>query len=168
MIVPFTTPDPVGVAVALMVQLSPAPKVAGLIGQLCVSPNGEVATIDDIVTAVPPLFVKVIEVAEVVVPTSTDPKFTVCGARVIAAGSVPVPVSVASVGEFGEFEATARFADCVPEVVGLKNTVIAQVPAGAIVAEQLLLCENDELFVPFKLTTIDDSVTFPVLVTVKA
>lgn len=125
---PFTVPVVEGVAVTPIRQFPPAANVAG---QPFVRANGDAVVTELIVAAVPPLFTTVMLVEAVVVPTSTLLKLIVCGPSVIVAGVAPVPVSAASFGVAGSFEAMDRFAVCVPAATGLKNRVMVQLAEGA-------------------------------------
>ena len=121
--VPFTVPVAVGCAVTVIWQFPPA---ATEEPQVFVWAKGVAVVIEVMVAGVPPLLLRVMMVPAEVTPTTTLPKFTVCGPSVITAGSKPVPVNAASLGDAGSFDAIERLADCEPEVVGLKKTVIVQ------------------------------------------
>ena len=83
-----------------------------------------------------------------------------------ALGTVPVPVSATDCGDPEALSEAERVALYAPAAVGVNVTEIAQVPAGAIAAEQVFDCAKFDAFVPAKLTVLTVRGAVPELRTV--
>src|SRR5205823_4203778 len=94
--VPVRAPEAVGVKVTLIVQLAPAAKVAGLVGQalapVLVAVKSPEAAKELIVKAAVPVLVSVTVIGALVVASSWLPKSRLMGANPTA-GAVPFPLS---------------------------------------------------------------------------
>src|SRR5207247_2510692 len=129
--------EAVGVKVTLMVQVPPAAKVAGLMGQalapVLVAAKSPEAANELIVKAAAPVFVSVTVIAALVVASSWLPKSRLVGANPTP-GAVPFPLSVMICGLPPASSAfpTRRSSDL--EAVGVKVTLMVQVPPAAKVA----------------------------------
>src|SRR2546429_64479 len=95
--VPVRAPEAVGVKVTLMVQVPPAAKVAGLVGQalapVLVAAKSPEGANELIVKAAAPVFVSVTVIGALVVASSWLPKSRLVGANPTP-GAVPFPLSV--------------------------------------------------------------------------
>src|SRR5579863_8198268 len=111
---------------------------------------------------VPPL-VRVAIMAALVLPTATLPKFKVVGASFT---NVPVPVSETVCGLPAALSATDTLAVRVPELAGLKVTLMVQLAPAATEVPQVLVSEKSELLVPVMLIDVMLTALFPSLVRV--
>lgn len=119
---PFRTPEAVGAKVTLNVQLAPT---ATLLPQLLVSAKSPVTETLVIVSAAAPVLLKVIDFAELVVPTVVLAKFNNEGFNVTdgeAVVVVPLPVRVILWGLPEAVSVTLTSPVRVPAAVGVKVT----------------------------------------------
>src|SRR5207302_1436876 len=134
---PVRAPEAVGVKVTLMVQVPPAAKVAGLVGQalapILVAAKSPEGANELIVKAPAPVFVSVTVIGAVVVASSWLPKARLVGANPTP-GAVPFPLSVMICG----LPPSLSVSDSVPvratHSVRVALTMLVQVPPAAKVA----------------------------------
>ena len=129
-------PAAVGVKVTEMVQLAPAARVLGLVGQVFVWPKSAalvpVSPIELIVSGAVPELVKVTFCAALEVPTACWPKPRLVGESVTAgAVATPVPASVTECGVPGALSLMLTEAVRAPAALGVKVTEIVQLFPGA-------------------------------------
>lgn len=161
-----------GVNVTAMVQLDPAASVDDPDGQVLVWAKSAafvpLRLILVMVSAAVPLLVRVIVWAPLVVPTFWLPKFTLLGLSVTAgAGAVvAVPESATVCGLPGASSLMLMLAVRVPAAVGVKVTLIVQLPEAATVAPQVVVRAKSPALVPLTATPLMLRVALPVLVSV--
>src|SRR5437016_2990337 len=135
--VPVRAPEAVGVKVTLMVQFAPAAKVAGLVGQalapVLVAAKSPEGANELIVKAAVPVFVSVTVIGVLVVASGWLPKPRLVGANPTP-GAVPFPLIVLRCALPTLFPYTTLFRSRAPEAVGVKVTLMVQVPPAAKVA----------------------------------
>src|SRR5207249_1756977 len=135
--VPVRAPKAVGVKVTLMVQFAPAAKVAGLVGQalapVLVAAKSPEAANELIVKAAVPVFVSVTVIGVLVVASGWLPKPRLVGANPTP-GAVPFPLSVMICGLPPASSASDSVPVRAPKAVGVKVTLMVQVPPAAKVA----------------------------------
>src|SRR5206468_1500818 len=135
--VPVRAPEAVGVKVTLMVQFAPAAKVAGLVGQalapVLVAAKSLEAANELIVKAAAPVFVSVTVIGALVVASSWLPKSRLVGANPTP-GAVPFPLRENICGLPPASSASDSVPVRAPEAVGVKVTLMVQVPPAAKVA----------------------------------
>ncbi len=85
-----------------------------------------------------------------------------CGVAVL----LPVPVKAIACGLFAALSAMLMDAVRAPVAVGLKVTLMVQVPAARTEAPQVLVCVNSALLVPVTVKPVMVKVALPVLVRV--
>ncbi len=102
-----------------------------------------------IVTAPAPVLASVIDWAVLVVPTGRLPNERDVGVR-LTDSAVPVPERLAVCGLFVALSVTVKVAVRVPEVAGVKVTLMVQLAPAARLVPQLLLCAKLLLFVPLR------------------
>ena len=135
LIEPVCVPVAVGVKVTLIEQVPAAARVAGLIGQVLVWPYWALAVMLVMVRAAVPQLVRVTDCGALVVFTVWLVKVKPVGDNETAgAGVVPVPDSVMDCGLPAALSVIEIEPVCVPVAVGVKVTLIEQVPAAASVA----------------------------------
>jgi hypothetical protein len=120
-----------------------------------------VSVIEESVSVAPPGFDTVVEIAEEVVETSSFPKDSEVGLKLIPAVPVPIPLSGAVCGEPAALSVMVKVPTLAPMVVGVKVTFTVQVPEGTTVV-QLLVCEKSPEMEIFEMIRFPD----PVFVTV--
>src|SRR5207249_3387623 len=129
--VPVRAPEAVGVKVTLMVQVPPAAKVAGLVGQalapVLVAAKSPEGANELIVKAAAPVFVSVTVIGALVVASSWLPKSRLVGANPTP-GAVPFPLSVMICGLPPALSVSDSVPVRAPEAVGVKVTLMVQVP----------------------------------------
>src|SRR5438034_535273 len=135
--VPVRAPEAVGVKVTLMVQFAPAAKVAGLVGQalalVLVAAKSPEAANELIVKAAVPVFVSVTVIGALVVASGWLPKSRLVGANPTP-GAVPFPLRENICGLPPASSASDSVPVRAPEAVGVKVTLMVQVPPAAKVA----------------------------------
>src|SRR5438105_592416 len=135
--VPVRAPEAVGVKVTLMVQFPPAAKVAGFMGQelapVLVAAKSPEAANELIVKAAAPVFVSVSVIGALVVASSRFSP-TRRSSDLPTTGAVPFPLSIMICGLPPALSATDSVPVRAPEAVGVKVTLIVQVPLAAKVA----------------------------------
>src|SRR5206468_233151 len=135
--VPVPAPEAVGVTVTLMVQVPPAAKVAGLVGQalapVLVAAKSPEAANELIVKAAVPVFVSVTVIAVLVVASSWLPKPRLVGANPTP-GAVPFPLRENICGLPPASSASDSVPVRAPEAVGVKVTLMVQFAPAAKVA----------------------------------
>jgi hypothetical protein len=100
------------------------------------------------VSAVPPVLVRVMFWGELSVFRAWLPKVRLDGERLTAGMLTPVPVRTAGTGDTaGEVKLTFTVPVKVPVAAGVKVALIVQVPLGATVV-QLLVWEKSAAFAP--------------------
>src|SRR5438874_240712 len=126
-----------GVKVTLIEQLTPAAKVAGLVGQalapVLVAAKSPEAAKEVIVKAAVPVLVSVTVTDALMVASSWLPKPRLVGANPTA-GAVPFPLSATVCGLPPALSVTDSVPVRAPEVVGVKVTLIEQLAPAAKVA----------------------------------
>lgn len=141
-------PLAVGLKVTLIVQLAPAVKVLPQLFVWAKSPLLEpVIPIPPMVSAAVPVLLSVTVCGALVERTATLPKFRLVGDNAAEATS-PVPVRAAVWGLPEALSLTESVALRVPPAVGVKVTLIVQLPPAATDEPQLLVWEKSPLFVP--------------------
>ena len=131
-------PADVGVKVTLIAQL---PGAAILAPQLFVVPKLAEATIPDMINGALPVFARVTVWAALVVPTAWEVvNVTVAGERVAIGAVLPTPFSEMTCGLFPALSTKVTEPDALPAVVGVKVTVIEQIPPAGRDAPQVLVC----------------------------
>lgn len=161
-------PVAVGLNVTLMVQFAPA---ATELPQLLVCEKSpalvpEIAMLEICSVAVPE-FVRVSDLV-LEVPTLVLAKFKLVADR-LTAGAVPVPVKGRLWGLPGALSLTLTDAVRVPVAVGVKVTLIVQVPPVARVEGlmgQLVVCAKSPLFAPVTEMPVMVNAAVPLLVSV--
>src|SRR5256884_448838 len=127
--VPVRAPEAVGVKVTLMVQVPPAAKVAGLVGQalapVLVAAKSPEGANELIVKAAAPVFVSVTVIGALVVASSWLPKSRLVGANPTP-GAVPFPLSVMICGLPPALSVSDSVPVRAPEAVGVKDTLMAR------------------------------------------
>src|SRR5213082_95648 len=135
--VPVRAPKAVGVKVTLIEQLTPAAKVAGLVGQalapVLVAAKSPEAAKEVIVKAAVPVLVSVTVTDALMVASGWLPKPRLVGANPTA-GAVPFPLSATVCGLPPALSVTDSVPVRAPEVVGVKVTLIEQLAPAAKVA----------------------------------
>src|SRR5438034_966192 len=135
--VPVRAPEAVGVKVTLMVQFAPAAKVAGLVGQalapVLVAAKSPEAANELIVKAAVPVFVSVTVIGALVVASGCPPRRTPDLANPTP-GAVPFPLRENICGLPPASSASDSVPVRAPEAVGVKVTLMVQVPPAAKVA----------------------------------
>ncbi len=136
----LSAPFSCGVKTTFTVQVPPAAKVDGLMGQLLVS--------EKLVTREPVIFRLAIEIAVVPLLVTVTvcgglevfsvmvPKLRLAGERLT---TVPVPVSATFCGLLGALSATFTVPVRVPALVGVKTTLMVQFAAATKLAGQLFV-----------------------------
>jgi hypothetical protein len=159
-----TYPVEVGVKVTLIVQKDPAgtdvPQLLVCENRLGVPPVSVMLVMGSVAL---PVFVTVMGLAALVVPTVTLPKETDVGDTV--KGSEPVPVRVADCVTVCAVTFSVAFMP--PAAFGVNTTFMVQVPPEGMELAQVFVCENWLAPVPVKLMLGGGSVP-PLLVTVTA
>src|SRR5207302_1103561 len=129
--VPVRAPDAVRVEVTLMVQVPPAAKVAGRVGQalapVLVAAKSLEAANELIVKAAAPVFVSVTVIGALVVASSWLPKSRLVGANPTP-GAVPFPLRENICGLPPASSASDSVPVRAPEAVGVKVTLMVQFP----------------------------------------
>lgn len=164
-------PVAVGAKLTEMVQLAPAPRLAGHVLVWVKSPGlVPLRAMLLIARAVLPVFVRVTPCAALVVPTSCEPKLSLDGARLTAGASgTPLPDRLTLCGLPVALSATCTEAVRVPAAVGLKVTEIVQLAFTASVAGewgQLSVSPKSELLAPDTEMPVIDRGAVPELVKV--
>lgn len=140
---PLRAPLAVGVKVTLMVHEALAFKE---LPQLLVCANGAPAAIEVMVRVPLPLLVRVTTCTDDVPPMGSGPNTKLVGES-NAVAVVPVPVSVAGIGDTAEVNITFTVAFRTPAADGVNVTLIVQEPPATMLA-QLLVSEKSVGFVP--------------------
>lgn len=161
-------PVTVGENTTLILQLPPA---ASEVPQVFVWPKSPlfapVTAIDVKLKVELPILVTVTGCGALVVP-----RFWLAKTRLVVVSVTveppPVPVRLKSCGLPAALSATATEAERVPGEVGVKVTLIVQVPPGAIELPQLLVCPKSPGFTPVRVKLAMFTATFPVFVTTAA
>src|SRR5947199_50019 len=134
---PVRAPEAVGVKVTLMVQFAPAAKVAGLVGQalapVLVAAKSLEAANELIVKAAAPVFVSVNVIGALVVGSRWLPKSRLVGANPTP-GAVPFHLRANICGLPLSSQDAHPISVRAPEAVGVKVTLMVQVPPAAKVA----------------------------------
>src|SRR5437016_6091171 len=136
--VPVRAPEAVGVEVTLMVQVPPAAKVAGLVGQalapVLVAAKSPEGANELIVKAAAPVFVSVTVIGALVVASSWLPKSRLVGANPTP-GAVLFPLGVMICGLPPALSVSDSVPVRAPEAVGVKVTLMVQfAPAAKVPA----------------------------------
>jgi hypothetical protein len=139
-----------GVKVTLIEQLAPAVR---LVPQLLVDEKSAAFApailSPDMVSALPPLLVKVTDCGALAVFTVWLAKLRLLADKVAVGGvAAPVPKSEMLWGLPAALSAIVSEADLLPEAVGLKVTLIAQLAPEATLVPQLLDCAKSTAFAP--------------------
>jgi hypothetical protein len=132
---PVRVPFAVGVKVTLIVQLEPVPT---LLPQVFVREKSPLATMLDMDSGAFPVLVSVTACGSLVDPTNRRENVREDGDKPTA-GPVPVPVTPTACGLFKALSVIASVAVRVPPAVGVKVTLIVQVPPAATELPQVLL-----------------------------
>src|SRR5947208_759144 len=134
---PVRAPEAVGVKVTLMVQVAPAARSeerrVGEVARVRVAAKAQEGANELIVKAAVPVFVSVTVIAVLVVASSGLPKPRLVGANPTP-GAVPFPLSVMICGLPPALSASDSDPVRAPEAVGVKVTLMVQVPPAAKVA----------------------------------
>src|SRR5205823_4748492 len=135
--VPVRAPEAVGVKVTLMVQFAPAAKVAGLVGQalapVLVAAKSPEAANELSAKEHASVLDRVTDIVVLVVADSWLPKPTLVGANPTP-GAAPIPFSVTLHDALPILSASDSVPVRAPEAVGVKVTLMVQVPPAAKVA----------------------------------
>ena len=164
-----SAPATAGLKLTVMVQLPPAatldPQLLVCAYALALVPVTVMAALLKVSGAFPVLLSVTGSVA--VVPTAVALNERLPGDKP-AAGASPVPLRVTFCGDPAALSAMLSAAAREPKAVGLKVTVMAQLPFAATLAPHLLVCENEVALVPEMLIAVllNVSGALPVLVNV--
>src|SRR5437879_5369497 len=134
--VPVRAPEAVGVKVTLMVQVPPAAKVAGLVGQALApvldAPKSPEGAHELVVKAAAPVFVSVTVIGALVVSSRWSPRSRLLPYTTLFR-SVPFPLSVMICGLPPALSVSDSVPVRAPEAVGVKVTLMVQfAPAGKV------------------------------------
>ena len=139
LLVTLTPPSRVPTAVGVNVTpIEHEPPGSTLLPQLCVAPKTlMVGSMIEIVSAAPPVLVKVTYCAELVVPVFCSSKVSDVGDSNAVGDSTPLPVMLITNGLFPELEVITTLPFLVPNSVGEKFTLMLQLAPIAKGLEQL-------------------------------
>ena len=147
-------PIAVGEKVALIVQLPPpasvAPQVVVLPKSPLFAPVIAMLVMSSVETDV---FVSVVVIEELVVPTACEPNVRLVGESVTVTDAAnPVPLTAIDCGLVESLSVTVRTADRAPLAVGVKVTLIVQLACDATLGVQSSVSEKSPGSAPVKAT----------------
>ena len=164
--VPVRLPAAVGVKVTVIVQLALAAREPGQVLVTEKSPGSAPPELMVVMVRVAfPVFVRVTDWAELVVPRFCDEKLSVPEVR-LAAGPLPVPDNATVCGLLARLSAILIDAVRTPGAVGINFTMMMQFAFWASVAGQLFDCEKSPELVPVTLIPLRVKLVLPVLLRV--
>jgi hypothetical protein len=164
---PLRGPDAVGVKVTLIEQFDIAATVLPQVSaEMAKSP---VIATPEMLRVAPPELARVTLWAVLVAPTGSEGNVKLAVESETLGTRRPVPLKGTLWGLLGALSTRIRSANRVPEALGVKVTLMAQLAPGARGAEQVLLkIANSEAFTPVMVGLLKVKLASPVLVTTTA